>query len=59
MIVGFQVYVDRQEKTYLVKVLATDGQSSLHALQDFDYLLESVTPHKCFSLFLEEKDKKN
>lgn len=40
-------------------MLATGGQSNLTALQDFDFLLESVTPHKCFSLFLEERDKKN
>ena len=32
VIVSFQVYVDRQESTYLTSVLATGGQDNLTAL---------------------------
>jgi hypothetical protein len=52
IMLGFQIYVDWQEKTYMAGVLATEGQDNMHALKDFDFLLESVMPHKYFSLYL-------
>jgi hypothetical protein len=54
---GFQIYVDWQEKTYMAGVLATGGHDSMSALKDFDFLLESVMPHKYFSLFLVKHDE--